>query len=45
MFVYYCRLEEMVGQVVVKREAGRLEKYGEFTGAAVIQYHIEGMED
>lgn len=39
------RLEEMVGQVVVKREAGRLEKYGEFTGAAVIQYHIEGMED
>jgi len=35
------RLEELVGDVIVKREATEtLEKFGEFTGDAIIQYHI-----
>jgi len=36
------RLEEMVGDVIEKREAveDKMEQFGEFTGHAVIQYHI-----
>jgi len=36
------RLEEMVGDVIEKREAveDQMEQFGEFTGHAVIQYHI-----
>jgi len=36
------RLEELVGNVIVKREAtaAPLEKFGEFIGDAIIQYHI-----
>lgn len=39
------RLEEMVGNVMVKREAPKMEMFGEFTGSAIIQYHIEGLEN
>jgi len=35
------RLEELVGSVIVKRDATAvLEKFGEFTGDAILQYHI-----
>jgi hypothetical protein len=42
------RLEEMVGDVVVKREAessARLSRFGEFTGGSLIQYNIINLAD
>lgn len=38
------KLEEIVGDVVVKRETPQLEKYGEFTGDTIVQYHIVNMD-
>jgi len=37
------RLEELVGDIIVKRSAPAMEKFGEFTGSAIIQYHIDGL--
>jgi len=34
------RLEELVGKVMEKREAEKMEEFGEFTGHAMVQYHI-----
>ena len=40
-------MEELVGNVVVKREAGTQdsgEKFGEFVGSKLIKYNIINME-
>ena len=37
------KLEELVGDVMVKRSTPGMEKFGEFTGSAIIQYHIAGL--
>jgi hypothetical protein len=43
------RLEELVGDVVVKREAtataAALSRFGEFTGSALVQYNILNLAD
>jgi hypothetical protein len=40
------RLEELVGDVVVKREAeSSLSRFGEFTGGNLIQYNILNLAD
>jgi hypothetical protein len=41
------RLEELVGDVVVKREAesSSLTRFGEFTGGNLIQYNILNLAD
>jgi hypothetical protein len=45
--LYVCRLEELVGDVLVKREASSaaLSRFGEFTGSALVQYNILNLAD
>jgi hypothetical protein len=45
-YLYVCRLEELVGDVLVKREASSaLSRFGEFTGSALVQYNILNLAD
>ncbi|XP_023349742.1 uncharacterized protein LOC111718396 [Eurytemora carolleeae] len=40
------KLEELVGDILVKRDTGSadLEKFGEFTGSSILQYHIVNLD-
>jgi len=38
------KLEELVGEIIVKRETSKLEKFGEFMGNTLVQYHIVNLD-